>query len=499
MNQFQTNASDPSTSSGFSRIKTHDSATSSRLSRMIDAQIQQQLPQPIRIEDRNIRIQNLHIDDSFQYRSRYVQKVSPYGGETSMNIKEIGNNKIVPMITDSYLQRVVRRRDERIPCSNDSGIFERDAQSGRNRFPELNNSRNPSRDFQEKIMYSFSDNETFLTQRNVAERKSLTSDYKESLIYRELQERKQKIDESNSKNFQKEFEETNAMNRGLDFSGKDLLRPSNAYKSNFETPDSNVLDIRRRNERVTGLNESYSSSRFHGSNNADIHKDIWYRNNRGGYSGKSDFMSNYHDMNNMEVSDDSELHSTSSHSMASLSVSPSLSNLTESYPESTHGSMQHSNPRNISKIFVKAPETLNNFEQSKFETFNNFETLIKTEDCDDMNPDAVDTAVPVELYNEKLFHNIILVLMNLLGEKNMRQYGYPHTCVDTILQKTLLRIRVQPCTKASLKDVFDRTLLNFRYLLEYCVDENMWDSMGWKDKNVEDIIEEFMIQIKVER
>jgi len=128
---------------------------------------------------------------------------------------------------------------------------------------------------------------------------------------------------------------------------------------------------------------------------------------------------------------------------------------------------------------------------------NNLE--IKTEACDDMNTDAVDTAVPVELYNEKLLNNIILVLMNLLGEKNIRQFGYPHTCVDTILQKTLLRIRVQPCTEASLKDVFDRTLLNFRYLLESCVDGNMWDSMGWKDKTVEDIIQEFVYQIKVER
>ena len=499
MNQFETKTSDPSTSSGFSRSKTSDSSSSSVFSRtnisdpstslgfskMIEAQIQKSplLNQPMRTEDVNIGIQNLNTDDLFQYRSRYVQKVSPYDGESSMNIREIEQNKRVQVITDSYLQRVVQRRDDRNPYSNDSGFIETDVQLGRNRFPEFTNSRNPRRDFQEKIMHAFSENDTFENQGNVPERKPLASDYNELLIYREIQQRKNhKIDESSYMNFQREFEERNAMNQSLNFSGKDHWRRSNPYKSNFETQDYNIKDIRRRNERLVELNESFSSPRFHSSNNADI----WHRNNRGEYSGNSDLMTNYHDMSNMAISDDSNLHSPPSHSMGSSSVSPSLSSLNEGYSESSQHSLPHPNPRNIPKIFIRDPETLNNLP-------------IKNEDCDDMDTDIVDNNIPVELYNQKLFHNIILVLMNLLGETYIRQFGYPNTCVDSILQKTLLQIKVQPCTEASLKDVFDRTLLNFRYLLEHCVDKTQWDRMGWKEKNIEDIIEEFMQQIYVVR
>ena len=86
---------------------------------------------------------------------------------------------------------------------------------------------------------------------------------------------------------------------------------------------------------------------------------------------------------------------------------------------------------------------------------------------------------------------VTYILTNLIGTEGLQRLGYPECGIGEVLERALLFCSEMPCTDAGVSRQ-DQLKCNMRTLLLWCIpDQEQWRTYGWKNKSIEEIVDQF--------
>ncbi|KAF0289500.1 hypothetical protein FJT64_012248 [Amphibalanus amphitrite] len=98
---------------------------------------------------------------------------------------------------------------------------------------------------------------------------------------------------------------------------------------------------------------------------------------------------------------------------------------------------------------------------------------------------------PPQPITDAFTSKVTFILTNLIGAEGLQRLGYPECGIGEVLERALLFCSEMPCTDAGVSRQ-EQLKCNMRTLLLWCIpDQEQWRTYGWKNKSIEEIVDQF--------